>query len=234
MKKLSLIILCMFTVFLPLQVSAKSHSSGYYCESKQDLGDGTFYMVCHIIFTSDYNINKVEGDLILENVELESIKVHDDWVNNNGLSTHVSFSSSTGYQGTFTVADLVFTGDLSAEECTANFFPQVIDYEKPQDFVCMIVDDVYYGENGDAVSKEEYYEQCCNYVCTIVDGEYYFDSNGNSVSYDEMIEDCKETDVVIDNPQTGINYGYVLLPIGIVSIIVIIKLAKKNTKIYKI
>ena len=49
-----------------------------------------------------------------------------------------------------------------------------------------------------------------------------------------MIEDCKETDVVIDNPQTGINYGYVLLPIGIVSIIVIIKIAKKNTKIYKI
>ena len=48
-----------------------------------------------------------------------------------------------------------------------------------------------------------------------------------------MIEDCKETDVIIDNPQTGINYGYILLPIGIVSIILIIRIAKKIQKFIK-
>ena len=54
------------------------------------------------------------------------------------------------------------------------------------------------------------------------------------------MEDCSNTggnvdpDEPIDNPQTGINYGYIMLPIGIISIIVIIKVAKKNTKIYKI
>ena len=54
-----------------------------------------------------------------------------------------------------------------------------------------------------------------------------------------MLEDCGETDIVVPeepvkNPQTGINYGYIILPIGIISIIAILKIAKKNTKIYKI
>ena len=63
--------------------------------------------------------------------------------------------------------------------------------------------------------------------------------------FDEMIEDCSTTGVVeepevptddglVENPQTGFNYGYIMLPIGIISIIVIVKVAKKNTKIYKI
>ena len=235
MKKIFLILFSICFLFLPIRVYAKSLSfEGYYCDPKQDLGDGTFYMTCHIVATSDYDINQVKGKLVLKNVTLESIKTHDDWTSNNGLSTDDNFTAKTGHSGTFTIADLVYTGNLSDKECEASFMPEGADYEKPQDFVCMIVDDAYYGKNGSIVSKEEYYEQCCNYVCTIVDGEYYFDSKGQSVSYDEMIEDCKETDVIIDNPQTGINYGYILLPIGIVSIILIIRIAKKNTKIYKI
>ena len=241
MRKLFLMLLGILVIFAPLKVSAATVDfSGYYCDSKQDLGHGTFYMTCHIVVTSTQDINKVSGELILKNVTLESIKTHDDWTSNNGLSTSVEFTAQSGHSGTFTIADLVFTGDLSDEECEASFMPDTAIYEEPQDFVCMIVDDVYYGENGTVVTEEEYYEQCCNYTCTIIDDKYYFDSNGNSVTYDEMVEDCSETDITvdpdepIDNPQTGINYGYILLPIGIISIIVIIKVAKKNTKIYKI
>ncbi len=241
MRKLFLLFLSVLAVLAPLKVSAATIDfSGYYCDPKQDLGDGTFYMTCHIVATSTQDINKVSGDLILKNVTLESIKTHDDWTSNNGLSTRVEFSARSGHSGTFTIADLVFTGDLSDEECEASFMPDTSAYEKPQDFVCMIVDDVYYGENGTVVSEEEYYEQCCNYTCTIIDDKYYFDSNGNSVTYEEFKEDCSNTEIVvnpeepIDNPQTGINYGYIILPIGIVSIIAIIKIAKKNTKIYKI
>jgi hypothetical protein len=48
-----------------------------------------------------------------------------------------------------------------------------------------------------------------------------------------MLNDCSTTETIV-NPSTGIDYGYILLPIGIVSIIAIVKFAKKNTKIYKI
>ena len=240
MRKLLLIFLCVLAVFAPIKASATVNFNGYYCDPKQDLGDGTFYMTCHIVVTSDEEVNKVTGTLILKNVVLESIKTYDDWTSNNGLSTSVSFTADSGHTGTYTIADLVYTGDLSDTECEASFMPDAADYEEPQDYVCMILDGTYYGEDGTVVTEEEYYEQCCNYTCTIIDDKYYFDSNGNSVTYEEFLEDCSNTggnvdpDEPIDNPQTGINYGYIMLPIGIISIIVIIKVAKKNTKIYKI
>lgn len=241
MKKILFILLCAIAILVPVKANAASVSfEGYYCDDKVPLDDGTFYMVCHIVVSAETQINHVSGTLILANVNLESIKMHDDWTNNNGLSTEVDFTSKTAHTGTFTVADLVYTGDLSDEYCEASFMPDVVDYEKPQNFVCMIVDGVYYGKNGTQVSEVEYYEECCNYTCTVIDNKYYFDSHGNSVTYEEMIEDCSTTDIVVDpkdpveNPQTGINYGYIFLPIGIISIIVIVKVARKNTKIYKI
>lgn len=126
MKKIFFVLLSICFIFLPIRVHAKTLSfEGYYCDPKQDLGDGTFYMTCHIVATSDYEINQVKGKLILKNVTLESIKVHDDWVSNNGLSTDVNFTAKTGHSGTFTIADLVYTGDLSDEECEASFMPEV-------------------------------------------------------------------------------------------------------------
>ena len=80
-----------------------------------------------------------------------------------------------------------------------------------------------------------FYEECCNYVCTVVDNKYYFNSKGKSVSYDAMVDDCSTTETeVISNPTTGIDYGYILLPLGIGSMVAIAKYSKKNTKIYKI
>ena len=240
MRKLFLVFLMAIIIFAPVRVDAAIDFTGYYCDPKQDLGDGTFYMTCHIVVTSTEEINQVSGQLILTNVTLESIKTYDDWTSNNGLSSNVEFTASSGHTGTYTVADLLFTGDLSDEECEASFMPDSAIYEEPESHVCMIVDGVYYGEGGSVVTEEEYYEQCCNYTCTIIDDKYYFDSNGNSVTYEEMLEDCGKTDIVVDpeepvdNPQTGINYGYIILPIGIISIIAILKIAKKNTKIYKI
>ena len=240
MKKILFLFLMVVAVIMPVNVNAAVDFTGYYCDSKQDLGDGTFYMTCHIVVTSTEAVNQVKGQLILTNVTLESVKTYDDWTNNNGVSSSVSFSATSGHTGTYTVADLLFTGLLSAEECEASFMPDSAVYEEPESHVCMIVDGVYYGEGGNVVTEEEYYEQCCNYTCTIIDDKYYFDSNGNSVTYDEMIEDCSETDITVDpeepvdNPQTGIDYGYILIPIGIISIIAIVKISKKNTKIYKI
>ena len=240
MRKLLLVFLMTIIIFAPVSVNAAVDFTGYYCDSKQDLGDGTFYMTCHIVVTSTEEINQVKGQLILTNVTLESIKTYDDWTNNNNLSSNVNFTASTGHTGTYTVADLLFTGDLSADECEASFMPDSAVYEEPESHVCMIVDGVYYGEDGTVISEEEYYEQCCNYVCTVVDNKYYFDSNGNSVTYDEMFKDCGETDITVnpeepvENPQTGIRYGYILIPVGIISIVAIIKSSKKNTKIYKI
>ncbi len=240
MKKIFLIVSSFLVLFFPLMVDAASVDfNGYYCDSKQDLGDGTFYMTCHIIVTSSSNINTIKGTLLLKNVVLESIKTSNGWTSNNGLSTSVSFTSSEGQSGTFTVADLVFTGDLSDEECEASFMPDSADYEEPDVYICKIVDGVYYGEKGDKITEEEYYEQCCNYICTVVDNKYYFDSKGNSVTYDEMVNDCKEIAVEepsepIENPKTGVNYGYILIALGISTIIAIRIVIKKNTKIYKI
>ena len=241
MKKILYVIMGLILVLVPIKGLALSADfSGYYCDSKEDLGDGTFQMVCHIVVNSSEEVSNITGTLILKNVTLKSIRTYDDWTSNNGLALNVSFTAREGHVGTYTVADLVYVGSLSDEECEASFMPDNISYEEPQNYVCMIVDDVYYGEDGSVVSLEEYYEQCCNYTCTVIDDEYYFDSQGNSVTYEEMMEDCSETDITVDpnepieNPQTGINYGYIMLPIGIISIIVIIKVAKKNTKIYKI
>ena len=209
--------------------------------AKRELKEETGYITSNLFIVDEaYTCPGIDNSVTYIVIANNCIKTHDDWTSNNGLSTSVEFTAQSGHSGTFTIADLVFTGDLSDEECEASFMPDTAIYEEPQDFVCMIVDDVYYGENGTVVTEEEYYEQCCNYTCTIIDDKYYFDSNGNSVTYEEMVEDCGETDIVvdpeepIDNPQTGINYGYILLPIGIVSIIAIIKISKKNTKIYKI
>ena len=232
MRKFLLVLLTICTVLIPNIVEAKSYNfSGYYCDEKKALDDGTFYMTCHILATTDFEVNHIKGTLILKNVKLESIKTSSDWVNNNGLSTDVDFTSKDTHKGSFSVADLVFTGNLSDEECEASFMPTLAELNSINK-VCAIVDNEYYGKDGNVVSEERYYEECCNYTCTVVDNKYYFDKDGNSVTYDEMLEDCSTTEIV--NPQTGINYGYILLPLGIISIIGIIKFSKKNTKIYKI
>ena len=71
MKKILLVFLMALAVICPVNVNAASVDfSGYYCDSKQDLGDGTFYMTCHIVVTSTQDINKVSVELILKNVTL--------------------------------------------------------------------------------------------------------------------------------------------------------------------
>lgn len=252
MKKFLIILLSLCACILPNTVFAKSYKFNYTCDGKQPLGDGTFYMNCHIAITTDFDINHIEGNLILKNVKLESIKTKGDWTNNNGLSSSVSFTSTSSHSGTIAIADLVFTGDVNAPECEASFNPVLVELKKqpdptpdPEPIVCAIVDNEFYGKNGTKVTDEKYYEECCNYTCTIVDNKYYFNSQGKSVSYDKFMEDCSTTpDVpnpvpkpdptIPDSPATGIDYGYIILPIGIISIIAIIKIAKKNTKIYKI
>jgi len=228
-------------MLLPNSVNAASYRFNYYCDAKQPLDDGTFYMTCHLLINSDMDLNHVKGSLILKNVTLESVKPSSDWVNKNGLSTSVEFTSSTTHKGSFSVADFVFTGNQSDKECEASFLAELAEKTKeptpeptpePEKKVCAIVDDQYYGKNGNIVTEETYYEECCNYICTVVDNKYYFNSKGESVKYDEMLEDCSTHTVT--NPQTGIDYGYILLPIGIISIIAIVKFSKKNTKIYKI
>lgn len=231
MKKLLAVLLVLSAIIIPTNVTAKSYNfGGYYCDEKQPLDNGTFYMTCHIVATTDFEVNHIKGKLILKNVTLESIKTSSDWTSNNGLSTNVDFTSASTHSGSFSVADLVFSGNLSDEECEASFEPIIA--EKVEKKVCAIIDGEYYGKNGTKVEEETYFEECCDYVCTVVDNKYYFNSKGESVTYDEMLEDCQTTEIV--NPPTGINYGYILLPIGIVSIIGIIKFSKKNTKIYKI
>lgn len=241
MKKILLVLLVISSFIIPVkETSAKSYSfNNYYCDAKQPVGDGTFLMTCHIVAYTDFEVNHIEGDLILRNVKLESIKTNGDWTSHNGLSSNFKFTSSSSHQGTFTVADLLFSGNLSDTECEASIAPTIIEKDKPVEEdeinkVCAIVDNEYYGANGTKVTVEKYYEECCNYVCTVVDNKYYFNSAGKSVSYDAFIEDCSETTIIPDTPQTGIDYGYILLPLGIISIIAIIKLTKKNTKIYKI
>lgn len=261
MKKLFVILFCLGGILIPNQVKAANYNFGsYYCDSKERQDDGTFKMTCHILATTDYEVNHIEGTLILKNVTLESIKTSSDWVSQNGLSSNVSFKSSTTHSGSFSVADLVFTGNLSDKECEASFRPTVADKETEK-HVCAIIDDEYYGKDGNVVNKEKYYEDCCDYVCTTVDNKYYFNSKGKSVSKEEFMKDCSTTETVeeiktetvvkdekpkvvvkedkpesknIVNPKTGIDYGYIILPIGIISIIAIIKFTKKNSKIYKI
>lgn len=234
MKKIFLVLLSLAFIIIPSNVNAKSYSfGGYYCDAKSPNGDGTFNMTCHIVATTDFDVNHIEGTLILKNVTLKNITTSSDWVSNNGLSSNVSFTSATTHKGSFMVADLLFTGNLSDTECEASFMPTLAEKKeepKEENHVCMILNNEYYGKSGLKVTEEKYYEECCNYTCTVIDNKYYFDSNGKSVSYDKFLKDCSTT----ENPKTGINAGYIILPFGIISIIAIIKMAKKNTKIYKI
>ena len=84
MKKLFLILLCLASIVMPQTVSAKNYQVNFDCEEKQALDDDTFYKVCHIIITSDFDINHVTGELILKNAQVSDIKTNSDWVNNNG------------------------------------------------------------------------------------------------------------------------------------------------------
>ncbi len=237
MKKFLTILLCLGAVLIPNNASAKTYSfDGYYCDEKEDLGDGTFRLTCHLLATTDFEVNHVEGSLILKNVTLESIKTTSDWANENGLANDVSFTSDTSHSGSFSIADLIFTGNLSDTECEASFMPTLAE-KITENFMCAIIDNEYYGKNGTHVTEEEYFEQCCDYVCSVVDNKYYFNSQGKSVSYDEFLNDCSTTETIESNvgiPQTGIDYGLIIIPIGIAAIVAIIKISKKNTKIYKI
>ncbi len=326
MKRILTMLICAMVILMPIKIEAKSYKFNYYCDAKQKLDDKTFYKVCHIAITTDFNINHIQGNLILKNLKLEDIRTNGDWTNNNGLSINVDFTSKTSHKGTIEVADLVFTGNLSDTECLANFEPLVAEETNPEPKVCVIegntyygkdgkvvtkeeynkecnkeepkvcvvegntyygkdgkvvtkeeynkecnkeepkvcvvegntyygkdgnvvtkeeynkecnkeepktcvvIDDEYYGKDGTKVTEEKYYEQCFKYICTVVDNKYYYDHNGKAVSYDQFVKDCSE----VETPQTGVNYGYIILPLGIASIIAIVKTAKKNTKIYKI
>ena len=215
---------------MPYEVQAKSYNfGGYYCDSKKDMNDGTFMLTCHILATTDFEINHIEGSLILRNVVLKEIKTSGDWVSNNGLSSEVSFTSKSNHIGSFTVADLIFTGNMSDIDCEASFMPKIAD-KKTDSFVCAIVDNKYYGKAGNIVSEVSYYEECGNYACTVIDNKYYFNKSGKSVSYAEFMADCSVT----SSPNTGFNYGYIVLPLGMVSLLGINKFVKKNTKIFKI
>ena len=226
MKKLFTLLLCISVILMPIKAEAKSQKFNYYCDAKQSLDDKTFYMTCHINLETDFDINHVTGNLILKNVSLQDIRTKSDWTNSNGLNTTVDFKSSTSHKGTIEVADLVFTGNLADTECEASFEPLVVENNVQ---TCVIIDNEYYGKNGTKVTAEKYYEECYKYTCTVVDNTYYYNHEGKSVSYDEFLKDCSE----VETPATGINYGYIVLPLGIVSIIAITKIAKKNRKIYK-
>ena len=177
MKKLFLGLLCLSFILIPNnKVQAKSYNfGGYYCDSKKDLGDGTFSLTCHILATTDYNVNHIEGTLILKNVVLKEIKTNNDWISNNGLSSNVSFTSSKSHIGSFSVADLLFTGNINDTECEASFMPTLAE-EENDNHVCTIVDNLFYGKDGSIVSESKYYEDCFNYVCTVVDNKYYFET----------------------------------------------------------
>lgn len=235
MKKILSILVILTIILLPSTASASSYRINYHCDAKQPLDDGTFYLTCHLAINSDMDINHVKGSLLLKNVKLASIKTNNDWQSLNGLNTDVEFTSTSDHKGSFTVADFVFTGNLSDTECEASYIADVAEKTKPttpepSNKVCAIVDDVYYGKNGNTVSEEKYYEECEHYTCTVVDNKYYFNSQGKSVSYDAMLEDCSTS----NNPSTGINYGYIIIPIGLISLIGITKITKKKQKIYKI
>ncbi len=231
MKRLGMVLLSILAIALPMNVSAKSYSfGGYYCDAKEDQHDGTFKEVCHVLVTSDFDINHIKLELILKNLVLDSVKTSSDWVNKNGLSNKMEFTSNTSHNGSFSVADLVFLGNINDEECEASIMP-VLAEKTTNDMVCAIIDEKFYGKNGSVVDEVTYYEECCNYICTVVDNKYYFDNKGKSVDYDTFMERCSEIE---EGPQTGIDYGYIVLPLGIISIIGILRFAKKNTKIYKI
>lgn len=235
MKKVLNILVLLTILLIPNVAKADSYRFNYYCDSKEPLNDGTFYMTCHLLINSDMEINHVKGSLLLKNVKLESIKTSSDWKSLNGLSSNLEFKSTSAHNGSFSVADFVFTGDLSDKECEASFIAELAEKEKeptPDTKVCAIVDDTYYGKNGNVVSEEKYYEECEKYICTVVNNKYYFNSKGQSVSYDEMLKDCSTHEVT--NPGTGVDYGYIILPTGIISLIGIVIYSKKNQKIYKI
>ena len=50
MKKIFFVLLSICFIFLPIRVHAKTLSfEGYYCDPKQDLGDGTFYIMVKMV-----------------------------------------------------------------------------------------------------------------------------------------------------------------------------------------
>jgi len=242
MKKILSIIISLGIFLIPNMAFAKTYNfSGYYCDNKEAIDDETFSMTCHIVATTDFEVNHIMGSLILKNVELSSIKTSSDWKSNNGTSINVDFTSTKTHSGSFNVADLIFTGKLSDTNCEASFMPDLVEKITEKVYVCAIIDNEYYGKKGIVVDEVTYYEECCDYACTVVDNKYYFDSNGKSVTYEQMLNDCSEEQTITEtitettvSPQTGLNYGYIILPLGIVSIMAIVKFTHKKSKIYKI
>ena len=57
MKKIIIFLVCLIGTLIPGMAYAKSYSFNYYCDPKQPLDDGTFYMTCHIALQTDYELN---------------------------------------------------------------------------------------------------------------------------------------------------------------------------------
>ena len=74
--------------------------------------------------------------------------------------------------------------DIRAENCHVGFEPTL--YQRlPK---CEIIDDKYYGPNGDEINEEKYKEECAP-KCEIKDGKYY-DPEGKEVDKDTYDEKC--------------------------------------------
>jgi len=94
---------------------------------------------------------------------------------------------------------------------------------------CTIVDGEHYNSEGKVVTEKEYNKDCGKYSCVIVDDEYY-DETGKLVDKETWEEIC----TIPENPTTGSESVIAATVIGLTTLIIIIIITKKNTKIYKI
>lgn len=96
-------------------------------------------------------------------------------------------------------------------------------------YTCVIVDNEYYNSEGKVVSEKEYNKDCGKYSCVIVDDEYY-DEAGNLVDKETWETLC----TIPENPTTGSESVIISIILGVITLIIITIVSKRNTKIYKI
>ena len=170
MKKVISLIVLAIMVMLPMRVNASMAFE--FIKVAED--DTSLTAEISVTLTGDTTLSQIGGTLTMNHVTLGSVTMADtNWTNvSTGNSLLFKASQSIG-AGTYKIATVVFQKDGTAtaeDDCSVDWIPCTDEsgsfvcgnskIEIEDVYICKIVNGVYYGNDGNVVTEEEYNEEC--------------------------------------------------------------------------
>ncbi len=187
-KSKTIIMLLMFVYFIiPSVVKASGEIifDSTVCTTREEQDAKYEDCTMKIKSTDGTVITGFSGTFTLNNLTLESVNDLGTWTHTNEELKYKFVSSKPIKDETSDVIKITFKAVDKAQDCSATFKSEGMESNPPK---CQIVDDAYYGSNGEEVSKE-IYESQCNPKCKVENDKYY-DSTGKEVDKDTYNASC--------------------------------------------